>query len=323
MARDALIPQVRRAEPAEGQPATAERQCPNCQSEDASVRYDFGAQQILRCNPCGLLYLHPWPSPEETQAVYGENYFENQQFMEGSHRALFGYADYVAERFNKQVQFAEIARAIRDQVPEADGRRPRLLEVGCGLGYFLDVAFEERFDVMGLEFNPYAVERLRRKYAFPIVAGALETAQLEPGALDAAVLFDVIEHLRDPFSSLDRLRDALAPGGVLVLTTVDAESLTSRLLGKRLEDFRRTREHLIFFGRRTIRTVLDRHGFDVTQIRSIGHTFDLGFLIERLMLYNRPLFGALHRAVVALGIAGRQIYFNPGTKMIVYARRRT
>ena len=69
--------------------------------------------------------------------------------------------------------------------------------------------------------------------------------------------------------------------------------------------------------------MLDRHGFDVTHIRSIGHTFDLGFLIERLMLYNRPLFGALHRAVVALGIAGRQIYFNPGTKMIVFARRRT
>src|SRR5262245_16513593 len=107
MARDALIPQVRRAEPAGGQPATAERGCPNCRAEDAAVRYDFGAQQILRCNPCGLLYLHPWPSPEETQAVYGDNYFENQQFMEGSHRALFGYADYVAERFNKQVQFAK------------------------------------------------------------------------------------------------------------------------------------------------------------------------------------------------------------------------
>jgi SAM-dependent methyltransferase len=322
MARDASSPIVPRARISEPRPTAAGRQCPNCRSEDATVRYDFGEQQILCCRACGLLYLYPWPSPEETEAVYGDKYFENEQFMQGTHAGLYGYADYVAERFNKQIQFAEIARAIRAKLPEMGGRTPRLLEVGCGFGYFLDVAFEERFDVMGLEFNPYAVERLRRKYAFPILAGALETAELESGSLDAAVMFDVIEHLRDPFTSLDHLHEALAPGGVLVLTTVDAESFASRLIGKRLEDFRRTREHLLFFGRTTMRTVLAQHGFEVTEIRSIGHTFDLAFLIERLMLYNRPLFGALRRAIVAIGLGQRQIYLNPGTKMIVYARRR-
>jgi SAM-dependent methyltransferase len=317
-----VTPLARRAEYPEHHGATSGRGCPNCELDDPTVRYDFGAQQILRCRSCGLLYLHPWPTLEETQAVYSDTYFENQQFMQGDHNVLFGYADYVAERFNKQVQYAALARTIRTYVPVRGERRPRLLEVGCGFGYFLDVAFEERFDVMGLEFNPHAVERLRRKYAFPILAGALEDAELEPEALDAAVLFDVIEHLRDPFTALDRLRDALAPNGVLVLTTVDAGSLSSRLLGKRLEDFRRTREHLVFFERPTMRRVLDEHGFDVLAIRSIGHTFDLAFLIERLMLYNRPLFGALRKAVLALKLGHRQIYLNPRTKMIVFARRR-
>ena len=321
MARDGSVPQARLALQPELGPGPAAQQCPNCRCEQATVHYDFGPEQIVRCSACGLLYLHPWPSPEETQAVYGDSYFENEAFMTGRQNALFGYADYVAERFNKQVQYAAIARAIRAELRHVDGRLPRLLEVGCGFGYFLDVAFEERFEVMGLEFNRYAVERLRRKYAFPIIAGALETAELEAAGLDAAVLFDVIEHLRDPFAALDRLHTALTPRGVLVLTTVDADSLVSRLLGKRLEDFRRTREHLIFFGRQTIRQVLEQHGFEVTAIRSIGHTFELAFLIERLMLYNRPLFGALRRAVVGLGLGGRQIYFNPGTKMIVFARR--
>jgi hypothetical protein len=71
-----------------------------------------------------------------------------------------------------------------------------------------------------------------------------------------------------------------------------------------------------------MRRVLDQHGFEVTAIRSIGHTFELAFLIERLMLYNRPLFGALRDAVVGLGCGERQIYINLGTKMIIYARRR-
>ena len=243
------------------------------------MRYDFGREQIRRCQECGLLYIHPLPSEEETREVYGESYFHNDQFMHGTNAALFGYADYVAERFNKQPQFAAIAREIAELVPPSTSR-PRLLEVGCGFGYFLDVAFEENFDVSGLEFNPHAVERLKRKYAFPIACGALETASLPPHSVDAAVLFDVIEHLRDPFTALDRLHGALAPDGVLVLSTVDAESWSSRLLGKRLEDFRRTREHLFFFSRETIRAVLVRHGFEVLHIRSIGHTFDLGFLLE-------------------------------------------
>src|SRR5260221_1642974 len=182
MARSWLSLARRSEPPALGRLPEA-RECPSCHSEPPTVRYDFGAQKILRCSQCGLLYIHPWPSVEETQAVYGDSYFQNQQFLQGGSDALFGYADYVAERFNKQVQYARIAGEIRALLPERTDRQPRLLEVGCGFGYFLDVAFEERFDVLGLEFNPHAVDRLRRKYAFPILSGALETVALAPGSL--------------------------------------------------------------------------------------------------------------------------------------------
>lgn len=275
----------------------------------------------MRCRRCTLLYLHPWPAPEETAAVYGDTYFENEAFLTGTNASLFGYTDYIAERFNKQPQYAHIARGIR-QLLVPTPRRPRLLEVGCGLGYFLNEAFEEDFDVAGIEFNTRAVERLRRKYAFPILSGALEHVSLEAGAFDCVAMFDVIEHLRDPFGSLDKLYDALAPGGLLVLSTVDAESIVSRLIGKRLEDFRRTREHLVFFGRKTMTDVLSEHGFDVFSIRSIGHTFELSFLLDRLALYNRPLFSWVRRVADALRLGTLQLKVNPFTKMIVTARKR-
>jgi SAM-dependent methyltransferase len=276
----------------------------------------------MRCRSCALLFIHPCPSEEDTRAVYGETYFHNEQFMGGSGDVLYGYVDYVVERFNKQRQYDRIAREIGTLLPRQSGRR-RLLEVGCGFGYFLDVAFEANFEVTGLEFNPHAVARLQRKYAFPILSGALETAKLKPSSTEAAVLFDVIEHLRDPFAALDRLHDTLVPDGLLVLSTVDAESLMSRILGQRMEDFRRTREHLFFFGRATMRRVLAEHGFDVISMRSIGHTFDLAFLLDRLTLYNKTLFGALRRLVLKLRLGSLQIYINPGTKMIVFARRRS
>jgi SAM-dependent methyltransferase len=266
------------------------------------------------------MYLDPWPSEEETRAVYGASYFQNPYFREGEHDTLFGYTDYAAERLNKQPQYASIAREIRAALP-ASARSPRLLEVGCGFGYFLDVAFEADFEVMGLEFNQHAVERLRRKYAFPILAGSLEETHLEPDSLDAAVMFDVIEHLRDPFAALDRLRDAVVTGGLVVVATMDCESFVSRLIGSRLEDFRRTREHLFFFSRETMTRILRERGFEVVKIRSFGHTFDLALLLDRLALFNRPLFRGLHWLVTRAGLGHLQVYVNPHTKMIVFARR--
>lgn len=294
--------------------------CPHCRHERPTVRYDFGREKILRCAQCGLLYLHPWPKPEEIQDVYGDSYFENQQFLEGDNSGLFGYVDYVAERFNKQPQYASIARELQGFLPPCD-QEPRLLEVGCGFGYFLNEAFEEGFSVAGLEFNSHAVDRLRRKYAFPILAGGLEAVRLEPGAYDVIAMFDVIEHLLDPFGALDIAYEALAPGGILVVSTVDAESWVSRALGKRLEDFRRTREHLVFFGRNTLTEALTEHGFDTLSLRSIGHTFELSFLLERLTLYNRRLFGWLRRLADRTGFGSMSLSVNPRTKMIAFARK--
>ena len=296
--------------------------CPRCKSQGAGVRYDLGSEQILGCDSCGLLYLDPWPTAEETAALYGEDYFQNRACLQGHSSSLYGYSDYIAERANKQRGYARIAGEIRSLLVPAPARRARLLEVGCGYGYFLDEAFEHDFEVTGLEFNRFAVERLRRKYGFPVLEGALEDVEFEPASFDAVVMFDVIEHLRDPFQALDKLWDALRPGGLLVVSTPDAESVPSRLLGARLEDFRRTREHLFFFGRRTLHDVLDEHGFDRISTRSIGHTFELAFLLDRLALYNRPLFTALRRAAVRLGLGGLQLEVNPHTKMIAFARRR-
>ncbi|MGH7964733.1 MAG: class I SAM-dependent methyltransferase [Candidatus Binatia bacterium] len=303
---------------AEGRAAAG---CPNCQHTQTAIRYDFGRERILRCTGCGLMYLYPWPTEEETRAVYGDTYFQNGEFLKGENSSLFGYVDYIAERLNKQWQYARIARDIQARLKYRNDR-PRLLEVGCGFGYFLDVAFEEGFDVTGVEFNAFAVDRLRRKYAFPIISEGLEAATLEPRAFDVVTMFDVIEHLRDPFGAVDRLWSALVPGGLLVLSTQDAESWVSRLLGKRLEDFRRTREHLFFFGRQTLSQVLHQHGFDVVSIRSIGHTFSLTVLLERLALYNRPLFLTLRTLVIKAGLGSLQFHINPLTKMIVFASRR-
>ena len=68
---------------------------------------------------------------------------------------------------------------------------------------------------------------------------------------------------------------------------------------------------------------LREHGFEVVTLRSVGHTFDLDLLLERLSLYNRPIFGSMRWMAQRMRLGRIQIYVNPLTKMIAFARRRS
>lgn len=297
--------------------------CPDhhCSSDRSVVVYDFGKWKIVECKACKLMYLTPFPTLDELGKIYNEEYYLNKEFYDVQSFNLYGYTDYVAERFNKQLQYRDIVKEINKFIPGEKPKRLRLLEIGCGLRFFLDVACDYDFEVIGIEFNEYAIRSIKRKYAFDVRCGELKKGMFQESSFTVVAMFDVIEHLRNAFETLEIIHTILSPDGILVLTTMDSKSIVSRLLGKRLEDFRRIREHLLFFSRRTITHALNRYGFEVLKIQSNPHTFQLGMLLERLTIYNRFVFGNLKRLFDILKLSKINISINFGTKMIVYARK--
>lgn len=294
---------------------------PKCFSERNKVVYDFGKWKIVECDECCLMYLTPFPTLEELKNIYNEEYYFNQKFYDVQNYNLYGYTDYVTERFVKQRHYVDIVKEIKRLLPKGNDGDARLLEIGCGLGFFLDVATDYNFKVTGIEFNEYALEVMNKKYAFEVKSGELKKGMFAKNSFDVVAMFDVIEHLRNAFQTLEVAHDILAPGGILVLTTMDSKSLVSRLLGKRLEDFRRTREHLLFFSRETISAILAHYGFEIVRIQSNPHTFELGIFLERLTIYNRFIFRTLKRLFDFLKLSRINIHINFRTKMIVYARK--
>lgn len=53
------------------------------------------------------------------------------------------------------------------------------------------------------------------------------------GQYDLVIAQEVIEHIRRPFDFMDRLKQALKPGGLIVLTTPNLTGVTAWLKGKR------------------------------------------------------------------------------------------
>lgn len=295
--------------------------CRHCGGRRSRVRYEFAERDtvIRECASCHLMVLDPMPSEDELHAVYNEGYFENEQLTGADPRRVYGYVDYISERINKQRGYRAICEVLR-QFLLTSRKSPRLLDYGCGLGFFLDAAYEFGFDVEGIEFNRWAIDYIRSRYRYA-VHGPDDPRPRDP--YDVITMFDVIEHLREPFQMLDTVHGMLADEGLLVVSTMDSTSVTSRLMGKRLEDFRRIREHLFFFDRANLSSILAQHGFDVLKVASIGHSFELRLLASR-MRATLPLLGAPMQWVLKLFpfMNGWSIYLDPRTKFIVYARKR-
>lgn len=141
----------------------------------------------------------------------------------------------------------------------------RLLEIGCGFGYFLDLAVQAGWRAEGIEIGTHAASVARAR-GHVIHEGELGDLDIPPDSMDAVYLWDVIEHLPDPLTTLAECKRILRPGGQLVLRTPDARALSLslnplRIAYQQLAYPANTPEHIFHFSPDHLRAMAERAGF--------------------------------------------------------------
>ncbi len=131
------------------------------------------------------------------------------------------------------------------------GSRPRLLDVGCGDGSFLEAAQLRGWDVAGTELNADPA----RSRDLPI-HGSVAAAGT---GYTCVTLWHSLEHLRDPRFALSQVAAALVPGGTVLVAVPDAQGAQARLFGPRWRHLDVPR-HLFHFGARSLELLLSSTG---------------------------------------------------------------
>ena len=283
-----------------------------CRGERFAERFSSGGHRIERCLACGLVQLHPLPSPEVIAALYGDHYYAGDGGT--------GYRDYLAHEPGHRATFEADLRRMEGFFPA--GRSLRVLDVGCGPGVFVTAALAAGHDAYGVDLVASAVEHAQRRHPGRVALGGIEAAaDLGGTPFDVVFASHVIEHLAEPLAFTARCRELLGPGGLLVCVTPNVRSWLARLSGRRWVSFK-IPEHLAYYDPDTIRRLLTTAGFETLAVDPAYEHHTVAFLAERVRSLVRPLDRVVPPVERAPWLRDRVVRVTSGSlRAIARARR--
>jgi SAM-dependent methyltransferase len=205
----------------------------------------------------------------------------------------------------------------------------RLLDVGCATGIFLDGMRRLGWHVAGVEPSSSAVAYARVRFDLDIFAGRLEDAHYPAASFDVVTLWDVLEHVHEPRVVLAEIARILRPGGLLVLSLPNPDSLEARLLGSHWLGWDLPR-HLNLFRPMFLQRHLANAGFRTKRIESFTAGYSVLLMsLEQLMISKgqRPalpmkvLRSMPMRLLARLYYSGPASWFNLSSIMVVFANK--
>ena len=151
---------------------------------------------LCKCNSCGYIFDNPRPSFEDIQ-----EYYSRQEKYDV-------WLEHLPARENLWKRRLEIVNKWKK-----DGS---LLDIGTGIGQFIDIARNDFSKVKGTEISSSAIMIAKQRYDLDIIGGAIEQIELEE-KFDNITLFHVLEHVGNPKLVIDKCWNLLNNKGKLII----------------------------------------------------------------------------------------------------------
>ena len=244
------------------------------------ARPDNSAEKfsVGRCENCRLTYLSPPPTAEQLVEHYQAEYFGqgDAKFDPSTERIVAGFLWWRCQVLSQYLP-----------------RGGRVLDVGCGRGNFVEAMQKRGFDAYGTEIDSCSARRSQSRLGGRIHVGDLENLDLPASSFDLIVIWHVLEHVRNPRTTLEAAYRLLKPSGQLVTAQPNIASWQAQM-GRELWFHLDCPRHLFHFSPDTLAALLRNCKFEP---QATSH----------LSIEQNP-FGWLQTSLNCLGIPQNLLY---------------
>ena len=272
--------------------------CLLCRRSETRPFIREGEWQYLRCRNCGLIFLDPQPSKEFLHSHY-------QHYLPADLQGIESWRQLMAQVFTKS------AGLIQEAIPIPG----RLLDIGCGYGFFLEEMAQRGWQVEGIEISATGLSYAQNNLGLNVSDRPLPRPDWQDNCYDVITLFYVIEHLQNPLGVLREAHRLLRTGGLLLLRWPHTSPIARMLRpwAKRMNLYQAP-SHLFDFSPVTIYKILDQLGFREIRTTVSGWTKP----VERGAHLAAWFFGGLGEKLAK--ITGDRLLL-PGVSKTTLARR--
>ncbi len=230
----------------------------------------------------GFLQIDPTPSAEEIARFYAEEFYasdyprlnDSKVKVQQQDKAFYDsrwqdMCETVFEHFNLK--------------EKGIGAGVKVLDVGCGWGQALLYFKAKDFDCYGFDPALEAVEYAQHQ-GLNVVQANMETMQVFPGIkFEVVTLINVLEHLADPITVIQTIRDEVLSSNGLLIIDVPNEFNDFQVAGQQAHDLPQwwvvPPAHLNYFSRSSLQSLLEGEGFTVFDAQA-------SFPLEMFLLFG-------------------------------------
>jgi SAM-dependent methyltransferase len=225
--------------------------------EDFEYRTSPDSFLAVKCQGCGLVYLNPRPAMTELDRIYPPDY---HAFDFSADRYGFVY------KVRQRLEAKRILKACQGLPDNA-----RILDVGCGDGFHLDLLQKfgkSSWRLEGIDMSDRAVE-MGKLRGLEIHQGTVQSMAIPEGTYDLAFMIATIEHVDQPLEVLQAVGKMLKPGGRVVMVTDNTDTLDFKWFQGRHWGGYHFPRHWNLFSPLTIRRLAQEAQLEVVELKTI------------------------------------------------------
>ena len=284
--------------------------CNLCGSDNTNLLYTKDSFKIVICKNCGLVYINPRLDSKTLDQLYNK---DNKDFDDQHFKTNINY--YINTKKDDKKTFERRLNLIQKYKKQG-----KLLDIGCSIGTFLDIARKKGWDTFGIDLSKASIDYCTKELKLNVKQGKLEDIKFPSNSFDVVIMSDLLEHVPNPIATLKEANRILKKEGLLFITTPDIGSITAKLMRTRWVHLK-PREHIYYFTPKTIERILSKTGFKLIECKSLSRVRNLKTITDALKSYNVLLYKTAKLLIRDSFAKNIRFTVNPYDEIGVFAKK--